>query len=125
MTLPPYAALLGVEIEADDDGGRRLTMPFAGKVSGRPGFLHGGAIGGLLEMAAILRLRDALGDDAAAVKPINLTVDFMRGGREKPTRAAGLIRRLGTRIANVDVVAWQDSRDNPIAAARMTFLIRR
>ncbi|HET9510103.1 MAG TPA: PaaI family thioesterase [Sphingomonas sp.] len=125
MTLPPYAALLGMTIEPDDDGTRRLALPFAGKVSGRPGYLHGGAIGGLLEIAAILRLRDELGSDAAMVKPVTLTVDYMRGGREKTTYAAGIIRRLGSRVANVDAIAWQDDRATPIAAARLTFLIRR
>ena len=125
MTLPPYATLLGMAIEPDDDGTRRLSLPFAGKVSGRPGFLHGGAIGGLLEMAGILRVRDALGDEAAVVKPVTLTVDYMRGGREKTTFAAGRVRRLGKRVANVDAIAWQDDRDQPIAAARLTFLIRR
>ncbi|MFD1786081.1 PaaI family thioesterase [Sphingomonas floccifaciens] len=125
MTLPPYAELLGMAVEADDDGTRRLMMPYAGRVSGRPGFLHGGAIGGLLEMAAILRLRDALGDSAAVAKPVTLTVDYMRGGREKPTYAAGIVRRLGSRVANLDAIAWQDDRAQPIAAARVTFLLRR
>ncbi len=125
MSLPPYAELLDMAIEADTDGRRRLVLPFAGKVSGRPGFLHGGAIGGLLEVAAILGLRDALGEDAAVVKPVTLTVDYMRGGREKTTYAIGIVRRLGTRVANVDAIAWQDDRDQPIAAAQVTFLLRR
>ncbi|NWP89582.1 PaaI family thioesterase, partial [Escherichia coli] len=59
------------------------------------------------------------------VKPINLTVDYMRGGRDKPTRARGLVTRLGTRVANVEAIAWQDEPDRPIAAARMNYLIVR
>lgn len=123
MSLPPYARLLGVRIE-QDGGVPVLVMPFGESVLGRPGFLHGGAIGGLLEMAGIAALRAALDADVS-IKPINLTVDYMRGGREGETRAAATIRRLGTRIANVDVQAWQDDRDRPIAAARMTFLLKR
>jgi uncharacterized protein (TIGR00369 family) len=125
MTLPPYAHLLGLEIEHDADGTPMLAMPYGGAVMGRPGFLHGGALGGLLEMAAIIALRHALDDAGVGLKPINLTVDYMRGGREKTTHAVGVVRRLGTRIANVDASAWQDSRDNPIASARLTFLLRR
>ena len=49
--LPPYAAFLGITFTADGT----LTMPFDGNV-GRPGFLHGGAISGLLEIAAIAAL---------------------------------------------------------------------
>src|SRR5690349_18745428 len=99
-------------------------MPFAVDVIGRPGFLHGGAIGGLLEMAAITALKQALaGDEGVRIKPINLTVDYMRGGRDKPTRARATVLRLGTRIANVEATAWQDEPDRPIAAARMNYLL--
>jgi len=96
-------------------------------VLGRPGFLHGGAIGGLLEMAAVVALKHALAeeDGEARIKPINQTVDYMRGGREKPTRARGIVTRLGTRVANVEAVAWQDDPARPIAAARMNYLIAR
>ncbi len=125
MILPPYADLLGLTVAIDADGMPLLTMPFGGAVLGRPGFIHGGALGGLLEMAAIAALRHALDDDAIRIKPVNLTIDFMRGGREKTTHAAATIRRLGTRIANIDSAAWQDDRDRPIAEARLTLLLRR
>ena len=107
-----------------------LVMPFADDVLGRPGFLHGGAISGLLEMAAIAALQHALEAEGATgsearIKPVNVTVDFMRGGRDKPTRAAGVVTRLGNRVANVEATAWQDEREKPIAAARMNYLIVR
>jgi uncharacterized protein (TIGR00369 family) len=126
MTLPPYAELLGVSIERDAEDAPVLVMPFADDVVGRPGFLHGGAISGLLEVAAIVALQEALASEGGGrVKPINVTVDFMRGGRDKPTRAAGVITRLGTRVANVEASAWQDDRARPIARARMNYLINR
>jgi len=124
VTLPPYAMLLGLSADSDESG--VLIMPFAEGVLGRPGFLHGGAISGLMEMAAIVALRDALAEEGGGrIKPINVTVDFMRGGRDKPTRARGVVTRLGTRVANVEATAWQDDRDKPIAAARMNYLIAR
>ncbi|HEX8484761.1 PaaI family thioesterase [Sphingomonas sp.] len=125
MKLPPYADVLGVSIEAGE-GVPVLVMPFADDVLGRPGFLHGGAIAGLLEMAAIAALDHALAAEGGGrIKPINVTVDFMRGGRDKPTRAAGNVTRLGTRVANVEATAWQDDRGKPIAAARMNYLLVR
>lgn len=103
-----------------------LLMPFSNDVIGRPGFIHGGALGGMLEMAAIIALHSELaGEEKPRFKPINVTVDFMRGGRSKETRAVGKVTRVGTRIANVEAVAWQDDRDKPIAAARMNILIDR
>ena len=127
MKLPPYAAFLGITEEPDPAGKSPvLLMPFGDDLVGRPGFVHGGVIGGLLEMAAIVALRCALGEeDKSRIKPINVTVDYMRGGLDRPTRAIGTVERLGKRIANVDAIAWQDDRTRPIAAARMNFLIVR
>ncbi|MFZ5748845.1 MAG: PaaI family thioesterase [Pseudomonadota bacterium] len=124
MTLPPYAELLGVTVEPGETA-PVLVMPFGDDVVGRPGFVHGGALGGLLEMAAIAALQQALGDAEARVKPVNVTVDYMRGGRDKPTRAQGTVTRLGNRIANVAAIAWQDEPDRPIASARMNYLLQR
>jgi uncharacterized protein (TIGR00369 family) len=124
--LPPYAEILRVSVEAEDGAPPVLLMPFADDVLGRPGFLHGGAISGLLEMAAIAALQHALeAEGGGRIKPVNVTVDFMRGGRDKPTRAAGVVTRLGNRVANVEATAWQDEREKPIAAARMNYLIVR
>jgi uncharacterized protein (TIGR00369 family) len=124
--LPPYADLLGLVAEPDADGAPVLMMPFGGDVLGRPGFLHGGAISGLMEMAAIVALQSALESEGGGeIKPINVTVDFMRGGRDKPTRSRGIVTRLGTRVANVETTAWQDDPAKPIAAARMNYLIQR
>lgn len=126
MKLPPYAALLGAELEFAEDGTSVMRMPFGEDVLGRPGFLQGGAISGLLEVAAITALHHALAEEGGGrVKPINVTIDFMRGGRDRETRAAGTITRLGTRVANVEAFAWQDDRAKPIAAARMNYLIER
>lgn len=125
MILPPYAQLLGLSVEPDEAAPVYL-MPFDHDVVGRPGFLHGGALAGLLEMAAIGALKQALGEEGEArIKPINVTVDYMRGGRDKLTRARGTVTRLGNRIANVEAIAWQDEADRPIAAARMNYLIVR
>ena len=124
--LPPYAEILRVSVEAEDGAPPVLLIPFENDVLGRPGFLHGGAISGLLEMAAIAALQHALEvEGGGRIKPVNVTVDFMRGGRDKPTRAAGVVTRLGTRVANVEATAWQDEREKPIAAARMNYLIVR
>ena len=123
-TLPPYAQLLKLRTE-ELDGSLRYVMPFHDDVVGRPGFLHGGAIAGLLEFAAFTSLRRALADDAVAMKPITVTVDYMRGGTPRDTFAEAVVERLGKRIANVEAFAWQGERDKPIAAAKINFLLER
>jgi uncharacterized protein (TIGR00369 family) len=126
LALPPYAAFLGILVDRDADGALMFRLPYGDTVVGRPGFLHGGAIAGLLEIAAVGTLRDALaGEPGASVKPITVTVDYMRGGRERDTFAAARITRLGARIANVEAFAWQDDREKLIASARMNVMLRR
>jgi len=127
MILPPYANALGIESARDENGRIVLTMPFGPHVQGRPNFLHGGAIAGLLEIAAFATLWDALSEEEnrPQAKPITVTTDYMRGGRERLTYAAAIISRLGQRMANIESFAWQESEDKPIAAARMNFLLVR
>ena len=126
MKLPPYADLLGLTVVGDENGAPILSMPFGDGVMGRPGFLHGGAIGGLLEMAAFAALHAAFEDGARPrIKPVSVTVDYMRGGREAETFALGRVTRLGNRVANLEAHAWQEDRAKPIAVARMNVLLRR
>lgn len=119
MTLPPYAELLGLSVD-----GTRLTMPGGALVMGRPDFLHGGAIAGLLEVAAIVALRSEL-EGEVQIKPINVTIDFLRGGQLIDTHAEGTITKIGRRVANVEAFAWQEDRAKPVAGARMNYLLVR
>ena len=102
-----------------------IVMPFREDVVGRPGFLHGGAIAGLLELAAFTTLSRALHEERVVMKPITVTVDYMRGGTERDTFASATVERLGTRIANVEAFAWQKDRESPIASGRLNFLLDR
>jgi len=123
--LPPYAHGLGIELDHDEDGLPVLHMDFSERVLGRPGFLHGGALSGLMEMAGIAALRAELarrGEDVV-LKPVNVAVEFMRGGTEQRTFAAGVVTRAGRRVALVNAEAWQDDRTKPIALAQMKILL--
>jgi uncharacterized protein (TIGR00369 family) len=123
--LPPYGELLGLRTDRGGDGELLWIMPFRDEVVGRPGYLHGGAIAGLLEFAALGSLYDALGEEEVTVKPINVTVQFMRGGVDHDTFAAATITRLGGRVANVEAHCWQQDRASPIASAQMNVLLKR
>lgn len=124
--LPPYALALDMAVDGELGGAPVISLPFADKVQGRPGFLHGGAISGLLEIAAVAAIYRALqanGSDAS-IKQVNVTIDFMRGGLAEHTFAVGEVTRLGRTMANVEARAWQESRDKPIAMGHMHYLIR-
>lgn len=106
-----YHDLLGVREE-----GPLLVLPYHEDVTGRPGFLHGGALAGLLELAA----RRALGEAGAIV---TASVDYLRPAPEGDTRALGQVVRLGRRFAQVEAHAWQADREKPVAVGRFVFRV--
>ena len=107
--LPPYARSMGMRIAGMLDDAPLLAMDFSDRAMGRPGFLHGGAIAGMMEIAAIMALHAHLGEEDA---------------RTVETFARGEVIRAGRRIANVRAEAWQSDRDKPLASCWMNFLIK-
>lgn len=124
-SMPPYGAALGIVTDHDEDGNPVLSVPFSERMMGRPGFLHGGAMSGLMEMAAFAALRAELDrrGEQMRLKPVNIQVEFMRGGTEQTTYAMGKVTRAGRRVALVNAEAWQDDRSKPIALAQMKILL--
>jgi acyl-coenzyme A thioesterase PaaI-like protein len=121
----PYAAYLG--LSASDDGNDLIVhMPFKEDLIGSPmpRRLHGGTLGGLLEITGLITVKRALGWDSPIVpKPIGITLDYLRAGDPKDTYALATIERLGRTIANVRAIAWQDDRNRLITAAHMHVLV--
>jgi uncharacterized protein (TIGR00369 family) len=106
-----YADLLGVR---EEDA--LLVLPGAEDVTGRAGFLHGGALAGLLELAA----RRAMGGGGAVV---TASVDYLRPAPTGDALAEGRVVRRGRRFAHVEASAWQDDRDKPVATGRFVFRV--
>ena len=124
--LSPYAQSMGFTASRDEAGRLILAMPADDGKRGRPGFIHGGALAGMLETIAYLTLSDALGaEDRPRLKPVNVTVSYMRGATEQTTFARATIERLGKRIANIEAVAWQDDPTKPVAMAQMNVMLAR
>jgi uncharacterized protein (TIGR00369 family) len=123
---PPYARGLGMEAVDILDKAPLIRMGFDENVHGRPGYFHGGALSGLLEIAGFAALRMELRRTGTQVsfKPVNVSVEFLRGAvAAQPTVALGEVTRAGRRIANVSARAWQENRDKPVAEAWMNFLL--
>jgi uncharacterized protein (TIGR00369 family) len=110
-----YARLMGIRMCADAEGREQLLLPFGQHLVGRPGFLHGGAIAGLLSLACDHAMaRETSPAHAEAVHCVTSTFQFMRAGAEKDVRAAGSVQ-LGRLISTVQAVAWQEMESKPIA----------
>jgi uncharacterized protein (TIGR00369 family) len=123
----PYARFLGLALELSGDE-MTAVLPFKAQLIGNPVIpaIHGGVLGALMEMTALAQLAVALraaGRGGDFAKPIDVTVEYLRSGRATDTYARALIKRMGRRIANVHVEAWQEARDAPIAALHGHFLL--
>ncbi|WP_371396553.1 PaaI family thioesterase [Fretibacter rubidus] len=122
----PYAQTLGAKpIFIGEE--LTLILPYSADNIGNPVLpaLHGGAIGGFMELAAIAELiHSASEEDLSNLpKPIGINIDYLRRGRPVDTYARAAVFKRGSRVVNVRVRAWQEDYDNPIAALHGNFLI--
>ena len=120
----PYVRFLGMRAELAGDE-MTAILPFAPHLVGNTIIpaLHGGVIGGFMEATALAQLAVVQGDDKLP-KTIDVTVEYLRPGRAMTTYARADLRKIGRRIANIHVEAWQEERSSPIAALRGHFLLR-
>jgi uncharacterized protein (TIGR00369 family) len=119
----PYTRFLGIGVE-NTTGEVLCRMRYAPMLIGNSTLpaLHGGTLGGLLESAAIFELL-LRAEQEHVPKIITITVDFLRSGKAQDTLAKATITRLGRRVANLQVRAWQEDRERPIATAHALFLL--
>jgi uncharacterized protein (TIGR00369 family) len=119
----PYVRFLGMHAELAGDE-MTAVLPFAEKLVGNTFLpaLHGGVIGAFLEMTALAQLSIAQ-PSPRVHKTIDITIEYLRPGRALTSYARADLRKVGRRIANVHVEAWQDDRSQPFAALRGHFLL--
>jgi len=119
----PYANLIGLKFQQlgkdvlfqlpkNDDNIGNPILPA----------IHGGVIGGFMELAASLHLMMNM-DCGTLPKMIDFSLDYLRAGRHQDTYAECQVWRQGSRVANVAINAWQNERASPIATARAHFLL--
>ena len=116
----PYAVLLGMRVGPE---GLFHLPPLQSNV-GNPTLpaLHGGAVGGFLEMAAIAHTMMVM-EVVRVPKVIGFSIDYIRPGRLQETYAQCEIERFGRKMVNVSMRAWQDDDSRHIAKARLQFLL--
>lgn len=120
----PYARLLGLSSTREGED-VILRMPYRDDLVGnaRLRAIHGGALGALLEFAAIAQLM-CVAELVAFPKIVNVTVEYLRTAQpEQATYARASVTRHGRRVANVRASAWQADAAKPIATASTHFLL--
>lgn len=120
----PYATMLGLRFDEDKHDDIQFWLPPKHGNVGNPTLpaLHGGALGGFMEMSAALHL--LLTTEALTMpKVVDFSIDYVRAGRLVETYSSCHVVRQGRAIANVAVTAWQSDIQDPIATARAHFIL--
>ncbi|MBV1950767.1 MAG: PaaI family thioesterase [Cycloclasticus sp.] len=121
--LVPYAKLIGIETSMVGD--QLISgLKFLNSNIGNPALpaLHGGVLAGFMETAALLHLIWE-NEPAKIPKVIDFSIDYLRPAVAASTYSNCSIVRLGNRVALCDIFIWQDDIKQPIAKARVHFLM--
>jgi acyl-coenzyme A thioesterase PaaI-like protein len=119
----PYARFIGLECDRFGDD-LIFRLPRKEQNLGNPILpaIHGGVIGGFMELSAVIYLMMAQ-EALRMPRIIDFSLDYLRAGLDRETFAECQLTRQGNRVANVMITAWQKSRSQPIATARAHFLL--
>lgn len=126
LDLIPYSSFIGAQakvLKADSENVLYWLDRRASNI-GNPSLpaIHGGVIGGFLELSASIEVLYTL-DVNEVPKVVDFSLDYLRPGRYKTIYANCTVLRQGKKLVNVTATAWQDNPETPIATARCHFLI--
>jgi uncharacterized protein (TIGR00369 family) len=119
----PYAGFIGIEgLAIGEDF--IFKLPKNDHNLGNPTLpaIHGGVLGGFLETSGALYVM-MFSPEFTVPKVIDFSIDYLSPGRHCDSFARCTVVRLGRKIANVSITAWQTQEDKPIATARAHFLL--
>ena len=126
LDLIPYSSFIGAQakvLKADSENVLYWLERRASNIC-NPSLpaIHGGVIGGFLELSASIEVLYTL-DVNVVPKVVDFSLDYLRPGRYKTIYANCTVLRQGKKLVNVTATAWQDNPETPIATARCHFLI--
>ena len=119
----PFAQTLGMRLELDQQE-PLFFLPTSPRLIGNPRLpaMHGGAMAGFLQCAAMVHLLWTNGS-VGLPKLVDFRIDYLRSAKVLDTWAAVRPLRVGGRVANVRVEAWQESPERIVAVGSGNFLL--
>lgn len=120
----PYARFLGLCVHQLGD--EIITeLPAAPHLTGNPNLpaVHGGVVGAMLEMTAILQLLHDT-DCERLPKTVDVSFNYLRPVRaDHNTYGRATVTRQGRRVANVRCDLWQAERARTVATGHGHFVL--
>ena len=120
----PHATVLGIEFVSANRNEGLLKMPYQHDLIGnlRTGTVHAGVLISLLDSASGLAAICAM-PQLESVATLDLRVDFMRPSiPNKELFGYAECYHLTNSIAFIRGIAYEESRDNPVATSVATFM---
>lgn len=121
----PYGRLLGAELEEAGEDRVVVRLPYRDDLTTLGDLVHGGAIAGLVDVAATAAFwaHPRLGAGARGTT-IGLSLSFLQAARGAELRATATVRRRGREICTGDV-SVRDAEGREVAAALVTYKLSR
>ena len=120
----PYARFIGLGVHLLGD--EVITeLPPSPHLTGNPNLpaVHGGVVGAVLEMTAILQLIHDT-DCERLPKTVDVSFNYLRPVRsDTVTYGRATVTRQGRRVANVRCELWQNERDRVVANSHGHFVL--
>ena len=118
-----FAARLGAQVEAADDGSARIAFEVTDEHLNPAGTLHGGVLATLVDTAMGTAVRSATGDDDVPATS-QLTVTYLRPGKPGPLEVTARVRTKGEHLTVCEAEVEQGGKAIGHAVATFALLHR-
>jgi uncharacterized protein (TIGR00369 family) len=116
-----FAARLGAQVEAADDGSARIAFEVTDEHLNPAGTLHGGVLATLVDTAMGTAVRSVTGDDDVPATS-QLTVTYLRPGKPGPLEVTARVRTKGEHLTVCEAEVEQDGKAIGHAVATFALL---
>jgi uncharacterized protein (TIGR00369 family) len=118
----PFAVDVGLRLEAIENGGATMVLPYNGSMLRPGGTISGPSMMMLADAAMYAVVLSMIGPVALAVTT-NFNINFLRKPAPGDISAEGKIIKLGKRLAVIQVTLFSVNDEEPIAHATGTYSI--